>query len=60
MNRFWLWVLARFYLNDNVVCQLSVGRGLHNDYHDYQDSIAGTPWHFVILRCKRCGKEFVI
>ena len=53
-------VIARFRWNKRLVCEQSVGRGLHDDYHDYPDSIEGQPWHFVELTCKRCGKKFVI
>lgn len=60
MRRLWRWLLARFRLDLQVVCEESAGRGLHDDYHDYPDSIEGEPWHFIPLTCKRCGKEFYI
>jgi hypothetical protein len=37
---------------------MSVGRGPHDDFHDYPDSDLGEPAHFVTLRCVRCGKDF--
>lgn len=52
--------LALFHLNQKAVCNLSKNRGLHNDYHDYKDSIEGEPWHFIKLTCKHCGKQFYI
>lgn len=59
--RFWfMWVLAYFRLSEEAVCAMSRGRGLYNDYHDYPDDEVGTPAHFVVMKCKRCGKEFVI
>jgi hypothetical protein len=60
MQRLWLWFLARFRLSMPAVCEMSKGRGLHDDYHDYHDDEHGLPMHFAILCCKRCGKKFVI
>lgn len=60
MKWFWHWFLARFHFSDWAVCEMSKGRGPHDDYHDYQDSEHGCPWHFVLMKCKRCGKEFYI
>lgn len=60
MKRLWDWFLARFHLSDEAVCQLSKGKGLFDCYHDYQDSEDGLPFHFAVMKCKRCGKEFVI
>lgn len=60
MKRFWLWVLAYFHLSDYAVCEMSRGLGLHSDYHDYDDSEVGEPWHFAELTCRRCGKKFFI
>lgn len=54
-----LWFLAYFHLSNKIVCQMSKNKGLV-DYHDYDDSELGLPAHFVPLRCKRCGKEFII
>ena len=60
MKRLWLLFLARFRLSESAVCEMSKGRGLHDDYHDYGDSEEGRPWHFHTYKCKRCGKEFII
>lgn len=60
LRRLWLWFLARFRLSDAAICEASRGRGLADDYHDYPDDELGTPSHFVVLRCKRCGKEFTM
>lgn len=54
------WFLARFRLDLGLVCEMSRGRGLHDDFHDYPDDILGEPWHFGELECRRCGKKFVI
>lgn len=56
----WKWFLARFHLNNEVVCEMSKGKQLNNDYHDYSDDIIGVPIHFHVFKCKRCGKEFTI
>lgn len=56
----WYRLLARFRLSNWAICEMSKGRGLHDDYHDYPDSTLGEPEHFVALVCKRCGKEFFI
>lgn len=58
MRRLWRWVQARFRLDLDAVCELSRGRGHHDDFHDYPDDIVGTPCHFVVMTCKRCGKNF--
>lgn len=60
MKRLWQWFLARFRLSNEAICEMSRGKGWFDDYHDYSDSENGTPDHFVTMRCKRCGKEFVI
>ena len=60
MKRLWLWFLAFFRLSDSAVCEMSKGRGPHDDYHDYRDDANGRPMHFMALTCKRCGKEFFI
>lgn len=60
MKRFWRWILARFRLDLQVVCEESAARGPYNDFHDYHDDKYGQPWHFVPLVCQRCGKEFYI
>lgn len=58
MRYWWKWFLARFRLSETAVCELSASLGMHNDYHDYPDSIEGYPEHFIPLTCKRCGKKF--
>jgi hypothetical protein len=60
MKRLWLWFLARFRLSESAVCEMSRGRGPHEDYHDYPDSVEGDPIHFATTKCRRCGKEFII
>jgi hypothetical protein len=60
LRRFWRLVLARFRLDLAAVCEMSRGRGLHDDYHDYPDSDPPEPWHFHTHKCRRCGKEFTI
>lgn len=60
MNRLRLWFLAFFRLDMEAVCEMSRGRGLYDDYHDYPDTDARYPWHMAELRCKRCGKKFSI
>lgn len=57
----WLWFLARFRLSESAVCEMSKGRGLHDDFHNYPDSTnGGLPWLFYEHECKRCGKKFTI
>lgn len=56
-RRIWRRIQARFRLDLKVVCEESKGS---RDYHDYPDDEHGQPWHFVTLKCKRCGKEFYI
>ncbi len=60
MRRLWYWFLARFRLSKWAVCEMSKGRGLFTDFHDYPDSKEKQPWHFVTMKCERCGKEFII
>ena len=60
MKRLWKWFLARFHLSESAVCEMSKGLGPFEDYHDYDDSEHGFPDHFVMMKCKRCGKEFFI
>lgn len=59
-RKLWRWFLARYRLDLQVVCEESRGLGPFSDYHDYDDDELGYPFHFVALRCKRCGKEFWI
>lgn len=60
MTRFWRWFLAYWRLDKRAVCEMSVGRNMFNDYHDYWDADPAIPTHFHILHCRRCGKPFVI
>ncbi len=60
MTRLWRWFLATFRFDLKVVCEESVGRGLYDDYHDYPDNDPPEPWHFYVMKCQRCGKEFTI
>ena len=57
--RLWKWFLARFRLSQKAICEMSAGRDLC-DFHDYPDTEHGQPWHFATLRCRHCGKEFLI
>jgi hypothetical protein len=57
-HKLWWWLLARFRLSDRAVCEMSRGRGPHEDFHDYEDDVHGLPDHFALLTCKRCGKTF--
>lgn len=59
MYRWWRRLLARFRLSLSAVCEESAGMGPY-DFHDYPDDDLGAPAHFTKLRCKRCGKEFLI
>ena len=59
MKQLWRRFLAFSRLSLGLVCEMSRGMG-HVDYHDYPDSIEGEPWHFCLLTCKRCGKQFTI
>ena len=58
--RIWRRFLAFFRLNLRIVCEESKERGPHDDYHDYPDDEIGMPMHMVLLKCKRCGKDFYI
>lgn len=60
MKRLWKLFLAFFRLSPAAVCEMSVGYGPHEDFHDYPDTEHGYPDHFVLLTCKRCGKRFYI
>ena len=60
MRRAFLWFLAFFRLSDSAVCEMSKGRGLYDDFHDYPDDINKLPMHMVTLTCVRCGKRFCI
>jgi hypothetical protein len=60
MKYLWNWFLARFRLSESAICEMSKGRGLHDDFHDYEDDLVGAPFHFVEMECKRCGKKFIM
>jgi hypothetical protein len=61
MSRLWKLFLAHLHWSDKAVCEMSVGRGPLNDFHDWTDGTGlGTPIHFHTYRCSRCGKEFQI
>lgn len=60
MKYLWMLFLARFRLSNHAVCEMSKGKGPHSDYHDYPDDLLGIPAHFILMKCKRCGKEFYI
>jgi hypothetical protein len=55
----WTKVKAYFRWDLQAVCDASVGKDEYNDYHDYPDA-ESEPWHFVLMKCHRCGKEFYI
>jgi hypothetical protein len=59
MWKLWRKFLALFRLDLSAVCDQSAGMGLI-DYHDYPDSQHGEPWHFYVMTCRRCGKQFTI
>ena len=56
----WKLFLARFRISMDAVCEMSKGKGMFDDYHDYQDDETGSPFHLVEMKCKRCGKGFYI
>jgi hypothetical protein len=60
MSRWWRLFLAYFRLNKSAVCEMSRGRGLADDFHDYRDDASRYPAHFHVLTCERCGKRFTI
>ncbi len=60
LRKLWLWFLARFRLSKQAVCEMSEGKGSHEDYHDYDDSNTPFPMHFYEYECNRCGKKFYI
>ncbi len=60
LRRLWKWLLARFRLSPKAVCEMSAGRDVWDDFHDYPDDAIPYPAHFVTLRCKRCGKKFTM
>ena len=62
MRHAWKRFLAYMRWNKSAVCEMSVGKGLHDDYHDYPDGTDDDlgPVHFYTYTCRRCGKEFTI
>jgi hypothetical protein len=60
LRKIWCLFLARFRLDLNAVCEMSRGRGPHEDFHDYDDSKEKVPMHFYEYSCERCGKKFFI
>lgn len=60
MNRYWKLLLAWTRLNNRAICEMSIGRGERNDFHDYPDSVYDTPWHDMPHVCIRCSKRFFI
>ena len=54
------WFLAVWHISDKAVCEMSVGKSLWSDFHDYTDADVKVPMHFYRYTCERCGKEFVI
>jgi hypothetical protein len=57
MKRLWKTFLAYMHWSESAVCEMSVG---DKDYHDFEDSEDGQPFHFGPMPCKRCGKLFII
>jgi hypothetical protein len=60
MIRLFKLFLAWTRLSESAVCEMSKGRPMDEDFHDYPDSDFGYPGHFGTLLCNRCGKEFTI
>lgn len=60
IRRWYRWFLARFRLNLRVVCEESAGLGPHDDFHDAPDAGEDFYYDFVLLKCKRCDKDFYI
>lgn len=62
MSNLWRRFLAAFRLNKRLVCEMSVGRGPYDDYHDYYDGVDDDlgAVHEYLYTCRRCGKEFYI
>lgn len=54
------WFIAFFHLDGRIVCEMSVGRGDYDDFHDYTDSQSKYPGHLIAMSCRRCGKTFMI
>jgi hypothetical protein len=60
MARWWRFFLALTRLSSEAVCEMSAGRGLNNDFHNYRDSVVGQPGNGYTHTCERCGKPFVV
>jgi hypothetical protein len=60
MRYLWRVFLAFFRLDLDLVCELSRGKGLYDDYHGYPDSDFGYPMLLQPHRCVRCGKHFYL
>lgn len=56
----WRVFAAYFRLSQTAICEESIGKGEHTDYHDYPDSIIPEPFHGYRHTCKHCGKTFYI
>lgn len=61
----WRRFLAYARLDENVICEESVGLDEYHDYHDYTDSVEHEEddlgvVHFYLYTCKRCGKRFCV
>lgn len=52
--------LAYTRWSKSAVCEMSRGRGLFDDFHDYRDATLPFPMHHHVYECRRCGKEFTI
>lgn len=62
MTSLWRRFLAWARWDKRAVCELSAGRGLYDDYHDYPDGVDDDlgPVHGYAYKCRRCGKAFMI
>jgi hypothetical protein len=54
------WILAILHTNQWAVCELSKGKTMFSDFHDYQDDVDEQTSHFAIMTCKHCGKKFMV
>lgn len=59
MRMLWKRFKAFFRLDLAAVCEMSAVPG-GRDYHDFPDDEQGEPWHFIELKCSRCGKGFYL
>ena len=61
MPHFLKYLLATFRLNRRLVCEMSMGLDMNNDFHDYPDESDFAPaMHDYVYHCARCGKGFTI